>query len=264
MPRPIPLSAAPRRKPSGDFDEEEFFNSEPTLGEGPTRLAKVLVVVLFLALGVTLGIVIRWPRRTVAPPPPPAPLVLPAPKPVEPTPVTPTPPTEPGPAAALSDDAGEEPESDAAVAAAGDAAAVAIADSGVPATDASAALEPETPGVDVNALIAAGSTLYNKGQPAAAIKPLEQAAAAAPQSASIQILLSEARLDAGKLDAAEQAARRAVELAPEEPRAHLALGNVLQISGRNAQARGAYETYLKLAPKGEHANEVREILKSLR
>lgn len=116
---------------------------------------------------------------------------------------------------------------------------------------------------DVPRWLSEGKALYDRGQANEALVPLEKAAAAAPTSAGAQVLLSLARLDAGKFEGAEAAARRAIELAADEPRAHLALGSVLQARGQNAAARAAYETYLKLAPRGEHAADVRAILSRL-
>ncbi|HEY3449279.1 MAG TPA: response regulator [Myxococcales bacterium] len=137
-----------------------------------------------------------------------------------------------------------------------------------PATLPSPPPPPEEPAVaepspEAAAWLAEGQALYDKGQAAAALVPLEKAAAAAPEIPSAHILVALARLDAGKFEGAEAAAKRALELAPEEPRAHLAMGTVLQARGQDKASRPFFETYLKLAPKGEYAADVRAILKSL-
>jgi hypothetical protein len=46
--------------------------------------------------------------------------------------------------------------------------------------------------------------------------------------------------------------------------AYLVVGTVQQSESHNAEARSAYQSYLKLAPKGEYAGEVRVILTSLK
>ncbi|MGC4122360.1 MAG: response regulator [Myxococcales bacterium] len=122
---------------------------------------------------------------------------------------------------------------------------------------------PPEPSPEVTAWLAEGQALYDKGQAAAALVPLEKAAGAAPELASAHILISLARLDAGKFEGAEAAAKKALELAPEEPRAHLAMGTVLQARGQDKASRPFFEKYLSLAPKGEHAQDVRAILKAL-
>ncbi|MGI5863981.1 MAG: tetratricopeptide repeat protein, partial [Myxococcales bacterium] len=131
-----------------------------------------------------------------------------------------------------------------------------------PAPEAQQKPEPR-PG-DVDDLLAQGRQLYDRGQPKAALKPLERAAELAPDNSDIQVLLALARLDLGRLGPAEQAARRALELDASNARAHLVLGTVSQERGDTKRARSEYEEYLRLAPSGEHAKDVQAILSSMR
>lgn len=60
--------------------------------------------------------------------------------------------------------------------------------------------------------------------------------------------LGEAYFAADKPDSAEIALRRAVELAPEQPRQRFNLANVLEISGRTQEAGEQFARYVQLAP----------------
>lgn len=265
VPEPVPAPAlpAPHSHAHGhahghDPDEEAFFSSEPVASPATTSATKVVIVLGALALGIGLGVLIFKPRQPVPATTPQAiiapvdtPARLEAPQPIpDPVPAA----LETADAAALPDDAGAPEAADAGIEPA-DAATVAVADAGAPA---------EPAGVDVNALLAKGEALYERGNAIGALKPLEAAAAAAPDHAGVQVLLALARFDTGKVEAAEATARRAIELAPDNARAHLALGTVLQERGQIAAARAEYETYLRLDPKGRFAGDVRQILNTLR
>ncbi len=140
--------------------------------------------------------------------------------------------------------------------------------------DAPAATAPELPlGAqqkpgprpgEIDELLAQGRKLYDRGRPKAALEPLEKAAELAPGNPDVQVLLALARLDAGQLGPAEQAARRALELDASTARAHLVLGTVCQERGDTKSARSEYEEYLRLAPSGDFAKDVQAILSSLR
>ena len=69
---------------------------------------------------------------------------------------------------------------------------------------------------------------------------------------SFRIAADEARVK-HKTDAAEPNARRAVALAPNDPRTHLTLASVLDIMGRPADARAAAEAAVKAAPQNGEA-----------
>ena len=51
---------------------------------------------------------------------------------------------------------------------------------------------------------------------------------------------------------------------PNNADAYLVIGTVQQSLDHITEARTAYQTYLKLAPKGQYAGEVRSILSSLK
>jgi CheY-like chemotaxis protein len=114
------------------------------------------------------------------------------------------------------------------------------------------------------ALLARGRSLYDAGNPAAALAPLEAAARLAPARSDVKVLLALAQFDTGALELAERTAMRALYLVPPHPDAQLVLGMVYQQQGQPQKARVEYEAYLALAPSGKHAGEVRAILSSLR
>lgn len=121
--------------------------------------------------------------------------------------------------------------------------------------------ETPAPAVDVEeALVTAKAILAREHAPTAALDAIAPAAQAAPDDVRIQIVLALARIDAGQLEGAEGAARRALELEPKNAQAHLALGAVLQLRGERARAIAEYHAYLRLEPRGEHAAEIRAII----
>jgi Flp pilus assembly protein TadD len=96
-----------------------------------------------------------------------------------------------------------------------------------------------------------------------ALAACEKAALANPASADVLVLLAHANLLAGWEGETLRLARRASFLDPKCADAYLLIGTVQQAAGRKSDARGAYEDYLRLAPRGAHAAEVRAILKTL-
>ena len=85
-----------------------------------------------------------------------------------------------------------------------------------------------------------------------------------PNGDEALVLLANAWLERGSVAKAAAYADRAVTANPENPEAQLVKGAVAQQGGKRAEARAAYERYLKLAPKGKFAGEIRQILPSLR
>jgi CheY-like chemotaxis protein len=245
----VPLSPPPTAAGKA-FDEDEFFATQPVFNQTTGRLATALVVIGCVALGIGAAIGVRYIQQarqraalesTALPEPIAAPTPAPTPTPPEPAPDiknVPAPEPEPEVKAEPAPEPAVEPKPTPEV-------------------------KPEPPGVDVNALLAQGKALYERGQAEASLKPLEAAAQAAPGNPDLMTLLALARLDAGQTEAAEEAARRAVQLSPENPNAHLALGSVLQTKEQMGQARAEFELYLKLAPRGQHAADVRAILGSM-
>ena len=54
------------------------------------------------------------------------------------------------------------------------------------------------------------------------------------------------------------------KLNPDLADAHLLAGNILLRSGKREDARTEFEAYLRLAPKGEFANQVKTILQKMK
>ena len=57
---------------------------------------------------------------------------------------------------------------------------------------------------------------------------------------------------------------RTLQLKPDFAEAHLLAGNILLRLNQHQRAQVEYEEYLRLAPRGEYADEARELLKKLR
>jgi Tfp pilus assembly protein PilF len=77
------------------------------------------------------------------------------------------------------------------------------------------------------------------------------------------VLLARCHLDHSNTQKALAAAELALAANPNNADGHLVVGTVQQSMGHNAEARASYETYLKLAPKGEFAADVKSILGSI-
>ncbi len=113
------------------------------------------------------------------------------------------------------------------------------------------------------ALLAEGRALYDKGQARKAMAPLERAIALNPKGDDAMVVLANCNLDRGSLDKAVAAAESAIAANPENPDAYLVVGAVDQQREQLQDARTAYEKYLKLAPKGQYAGEIRSILATM-
>jgi chemotaxis protein methyltransferase CheR len=125
-----------------------------------------------------------------------------------------------------------------------------------------------TPKVDAAAeyasLLAEGRTLYKRGQTKKAIGVLERAVAIKADGDEALVLLANCHLDRGSIQKALAAANLAVAANGQNADAYLVIGAVQQQQGHTPEARTAYQTYIKLAPKGEFAGEIRTILSQLR
>jgi CheY-like chemotaxis protein len=132
-----------------------------------------------------------------------------------------------------------------------------------PAPSGEPAVAAPNPG-EYQKLLAEGRALYNKGQARRAIPLLEKAVLLKPDGDAALVLLANCHLDRGAMDKAIGFAQLAVNANPSNADGFLVIGAVQQQVGKNAEARVAYEKYLKLAPRGEFAGEVRTILGSLR
>jgi Flp pilus assembly protein TadD len=96
-----------------------------------------------------------------------------------------------------------------------------------------------------------------------ALAACQQLAVENPKSVDALVLMAHADLLAGRDGETLRLARRASALDPKCADAYLLIGNVQQAAGRAPDARVAYEAYLRAAPRGAHAAEVRAVLKSL-
>ncbi|HEX6836212.1 MAG TPA: DUF4388 domain-containing protein, partial [Polyangia bacterium] len=122
------------------------------------------------------------------------------------------------------------------------------------------------PAVDdeYKALLAEGKTLYDKGQAKKAMVPLEKAVTLKADGDEALVLLANCFLDRGNMEKALAAAQLAAAANGENADAYLVVGAVQQQKEHIPEARTAYEKYLKLAPKGQFAGEIRSILATLR
>jgi tetratricopeptide (TPR) repeat protein len=125
------------------------------------------------------------------------------------------------------------------------------------------AVKPPAAAGDYEALLAEGKKLYEKGQAKKAMVPLEKAVALRADGDEALVLLANCHLDRGNLEKALAAAQLAAAANGENADAFLVIGAVQQQKGHNPEARTAYERYLKLAPKGQFAGEIRTILATL-
>jgi DNA-binding response OmpR family regulator/Flp pilus assembly protein TadD len=164
----------------------------------------------------------------------------------------------------LTKPSGEPPTTAAVVAAAAvpDLATAPLAEASVDMAPAVAVTVK--PGADeYQALLDEGRALYNKGQTRKAMAPLEKAVALKADGDEALVILANCHLDHGELDKALAAGQLAAAANPENADAYLLVGAVQQQREHLPEARTAYEKYLKLAPKGQFAGEIRTILVSL-
>ncbi len=99
------------------------------------------------------------------------------------------------------------------------------------------------------ALVTLGAALRRAGQTSAALEILEPLAREQPRAAQVLFELGVARGEAGALDMAAAALRRATELKPDHADAWRSLGDVLDASGDAAGADRARARYIKAATK---------------
>jgi CheY-like chemotaxis protein len=159
----------------------------------------------------------------------------------------------------------------AAVPAAAPAAAAPAAVAASPAPAAVAAEElpvkivkPTEAEGDYASLLAEGKALYQRGATKKAVTPLEKAIAVNPNGDEALVVLANCWLDRGNNGKALTYAQQAVKANPENAEAYLVVGAVEQQNNHLGDARDAYEKYIKLAPKGQYASDIRAILKTLK
>jgi hypothetical protein len=139
----------------------------------------------------------------------------------------------------------------------------AVAPSGQAVAPSGQAATPAVDESEYKKLLEQGRALYAKGQAKKAMVPLEQAVSLKADGDEALVILANCHLDRGNLEKALAAAQLAAAANADNAEAYLVVGAVQQQKGHNPEARSAYEKYLKLAPKGQFAGEIRSILASL-
>ncbi len=114
---------------------------------------------------------------------------------------------------------------------------------------------------DYRRLMSAANRKYEAGRFVDAIRDY-RAAAAIRSTGAARVGLARALYDADRRDEALREVDAALEAEPRYAPAWLLLGEIHQGDGRNGQAKAAYERFLKLQPRGEQAQAVREIIES--
>ena len=115
-----------------------------------------------------------------------------------------------------------------------------------------------------DALLKEGQSLLGRGQAGKAFKVLEQAIEVNPNGDEALVALANIQLERGAAGKAAGIADRAIAINPQNAEAYLVRGAVFQQHNKTGEARAAYQRYLKLAPHGKFAGELREILPSLK
>jgi tetratricopeptide (TPR) repeat protein len=140
--------------------------------------------------------------------------------------------------------------------------------------DLNAASKKPNPADQAAAWNGAGNTLAKEGKPADAASAFENAVKAEPTNAGMFYGNEAAVLfNAGQTDAAAAAADKAIAADPNRPDPYFIKGQAL-IAKSTFDAKtqkivpppgcvDAYQKYLQLAPDGQHAGAVKEVLESL-
>ncbi len=129
----------------------------------------------------------------------------------------------------------------------------------LPAPDRSASQQGR-----IEALLKEGLQLHKQGKFKRAIDRFEQALGSAPDDPRLLLGFAKALLE-DKQDAdALRAAQRLAQREPKNARAQLLIGEAQQNLGKREGAVEAYDRYLKLAPRGQYAEDVRRVLQGIR
>ncbi|MEQ8280471.1 MAG: DUF4388 domain-containing protein [Deltaproteobacteria bacterium] len=113
------------------------------------------------------------------------------------------------------------------------------------------------------ALMQQGEDALAKGNFSGARSLLRQSVSADPNNAAAHAALSLVYVELGSDRSARGEAWRALKIDQSQARAHLVLAMVAVNDGDMDKAKRGYQNYLKHAPNGKHANEVRSLLKNL-
>ena len=115
-----------------------------------------------------------------------------------------------------------------------------------------------------NALTIAAVKLHKKRNYAKAAKTFESALALSPNSGPTLIGYTKTLLELDQISRARVYAEKASRLTPNNAEVFLILGNARQDLGMKNKAIEAYERYLKLAPNGKFASELRQVIKGMK
>ena len=112
-------------------------------------------------------------------------------------------------------------------------------------------------------LVKEAGVLASRGRAAKAIPVLEKALTLRPDGDDALIALANAVLEQGQAERALGYASRAIAANVQNADAWLAKGTIEQQLNHTEAAKEAYHQYLRLAPRGRYATDIRHILQSL-
>lgn len=113
-------------------------------------------------------------------------------------------------------------------------------------------------------LIAQIKAAQYKDQTQQARRLLKEAQKLRPRSPQVTVLLAQQALDEGDSQKAAKLARQTLAMARDSAEAYLVLGTLAQAEGNMPKARGYFRKYLQLAPNGERASAVKDVLRMAR
>jgi CheY-like chemotaxis protein len=117
---------------------------------------------------------------------------------------------------------------------------------------------------DDRELVTEGIAAYRARAFKSALGKLQAAVKETPDDPEAQLYLGLTLFELGKLTPAGAALSRSLALDARNAQAELFLGTIAQEQGHAAEARVHYAAYLRLAPNGEHASEVKSVLRTLK
>jgi CheY-like chemotaxis protein len=133
-----------------------------------------------------------------------------------------------------------------------------------PAVAAAEVKPTETQVGDDSKVLTEGIAAYKAHAFKSALGKLQAAVKETPDDPEAQLYLGLTQFELGRLPPAKASLTRALQLDGSNAQAELFLGTIAQEQGHNAEARVHYAAYLRLAPNGEHASEVKSVLRTLK
>jgi tetratricopeptide (TPR) repeat protein len=112
---------------------------------------------------------------------------------------------------------------------------------------------------DVDRLLKEGKKLVARGRYKKAVEPLEKVVAAKP-TAEAHYLLGEAYFELSKEGRALEQLEKATAMGSRRGKAFIMLGSLYSSAGKKAKARGAFEQYLRVDPRGKFAADAKAML----